>query len=50
MIWFEKSDLLQVFYFFSSCKLPGKKEKQTEKTLKGLCICLIHLEFYFLIT
>ena len=36
------------FIFSNSCKLPGKKRKQTEekKNLKGLCICLIHLEFF----
>lgn len=29
LVW--KSDLLQVFYFFSSCKLPGKKENRQKK-------------------
>lgn len=52
LVW-EIRFLLQVFYFFSvhvNCLAKKKKRKQTENTLKGLCICLIHLEFYFLIT
>lgn len=35
----------ELFYFFSYCKLPGITDRK--KTLKGLCICLIHLECLF---
>lgn len=47
MIWFEKSDLLQVFYFFSLCKLPGKKENRQKKTFKGIVYLFDSLRILF---
>lgn len=52
MIWFEKSDLLQVFYFFSSCKTAWQKTKQTEKktekkNLKGIVYLFDSLRILF---
>lgn len=47
MVWFEKSDLLQVFYFFSSCKLPGKKENRQKKNLKGIVYLFDSLRILF---
>lgn len=47
MIWFEKSDLLQVFLFPSSCKLPGKKKTDGKKELKGIVYLFDSLRILF---